>query len=90
MIVRKCHCLKYYYGLILALSIEPTVDPDGKAVGTSQSVYPRTTGWKAWVRFSVLLAFYLPHSIQTGSGVHPVSYPKEASGNFPGNKAAAE
>jgi hypothetical protein len=30
----------------------------------------------------------LLHSVQTGSGAHPVSYPMGTGGSFPGDKAA--
>jgi hypothetical protein len=32
--------------------------------------------------------FSLLHSVQTGSDVHPASYPMGAGGSFPGDKAA--
>jgi hypothetical protein len=32
--------------------------------------------------------FSLPHSVQTGSGIHPASYPMGTGGSFPGGKAA--
>jgi hypothetical protein len=32
--------------------------------------------------------FSLFHSVQTGSGAHPASYPMGSAGSFPGHKAA--
>jgi hypothetical protein len=32
--------------------------------------------------------FSLLHVVQTGSGVHPTSYPMGTGGSFPGGKAA--
>jgi hypothetical protein len=32
--------------------------------------------------------FSPPHVVQTGSGVHPTSYPMRTGGSFPGGKAA--
>jgi hypothetical protein len=32
--------------------------------------------------------FYLLHAVQTGSGVHPASYPVGTGGSFFGSKAA--
>jgi hypothetical protein len=37
--------------------------------------------------FNGLQDFSLPHSIQTGSGAHPASYPRGVRGPFPGGKA---
>jgi hypothetical protein len=38
----------------------------------------------ARVRFSVGGSFYLLHSLQTGSGARPSSYPMDTGGSFPG------
>jgi hypothetical protein len=46
------------------------------------------TGWTARVRFPAVQDFSLLHSVQTGSGVHPASYPMGTGGYFPGSKAA--
>jgi hypothetical protein len=42
------------------------------------------TGWTARVRLPAGHDFYLPHSVQTGSGAHPASYPVGTGGDFPG------
>jgi hypothetical protein len=47
------------------------------------------TDWTAGVRF-LARDFCLYHSYQTGSGVHPASYPMRTGGSFPGGKAARE
>jgi hypothetical protein len=45
--------------------------------------------WGSRVRFPVGAGnFSLHHSVQTGSGAHPASYPVGARGSFPGGKAA--
>jgi hypothetical protein len=47
------------------------------------------TGWTARVRFPAVRDFSLLHSVQTGSEVHPASYPMGGAwGSFPGRKAA--
>jgi hypothetical protein len=44
-------------------------------------------GWTAGVRFSAgAKELSLLHSIQTGSGAHPASYPMGTGGFFPGLK----
>jgi hypothetical protein len=40
------------------------------------------------VRVPVGSEFYFLHMVQTGSGVHPASYPIGTGGFFPGGKAA--
>jgi hypothetical protein len=45
-------------------------------------------GWMAWVRFSAVQDFSLPHSIQADSGAHPASYPMGTGDSFPGGIAA--
>jgi hypothetical protein len=37
-----------------------------------------------------LYEFLLLHIVQTGSGVHPISYQMGTGGAFPGGKASAE
>jgi hypothetical protein len=46
------------------------------------------TGWKARVRFPAVQDFSFLHSVQTGSGTQPASYPMGTGGSFPGGKAA--
>jgi hypothetical protein len=59
----------------------------------AQSVQRLATDWttaesefesRYWQEFSLL------HVAQTGSGVHPTSYPMGTGGSFPGGKAAGE
>jgi hypothetical protein len=50
---------------------------DRLLVGELEFVAPRARG------------FSLPHGVQTGSGVHPVSYPRRIGGRFPGGKETA-
>jgi hypothetical protein len=46
-------------------------------------------GWMAGVRFlEGACDFSLLHSIRTGSGAYPASFPVDAGGSFPGVKAA--
>jgi hypothetical protein len=40
-------------------------------------------GWTTQVRFPVGQDFSFLHSVQTGSGVHPISYPRDTWGDFP-------
>jgi hypothetical protein len=40
-------------------------------------------GWAARVQFPALQDFFLLHSVQTGSGAHPASYPMGTGGSFP-------
>jgi hypothetical protein len=61
------------------------------AVATASCVFPwRTTSdWKFLVRFpTVQHSFSFLRSVQTGSGVHPVSFPMCTDGSFAGVKAA--
>jgi hypothetical protein len=45
--------------------------------------------WTAGVRFPAgSIAFYLLHSVQTGSGAHPASYPMGTGDSFPEDKSA--
>jgi hypothetical protein len=44
-------------------------------------------GCTAGVRFQARVSFSLLHSVQTGSGVHPVSYTMDIGGDFPVGKA---
>jgi hypothetical protein len=47
-----------------------------------------TTGWTAGVRLPARASdFSLLHSVQNGSGSHPVSNPMATGGSFPGGKA---
>jgi hypothetical protein len=39
-------------------------------------------------RFPAVQDFSLFHSVQTGSGAHPASYPMDTGGIFPGGKGA--
>jgi hypothetical protein len=48
------------------------------------------TGWTALVRFPAVLDLSLLHSVQTGSGAHPASYPMGTGGSFPGCKEVGE
>jgi hypothetical protein len=43
------------------------------------SIHRRDSDWQE---------FSLPHVVETGSGVHPTSYPKGTVGSFSGNKVA--
>jgi hypothetical protein len=54
--------------------------------GIAQSVLRWTVGWAAGVRFPQERDCCL-HSVQTGSGSHPASYPLGTAGFFLGNKA---
>jgi hypothetical protein len=56
--------------------------------GIFQSVYRWTKGWAAGVLPGRDKRFSPVHSIQTGSGTHPASYPMDTCGSFPGSKAA--
>jgi hypothetical protein len=40
------------------------------------------------VQVPVVSRISLLHVVQTGSGVHPTSYPMSTGGSFPGGKAA--
>jgi hypothetical protein len=44
-------------------------------VEIAQSVQRQATGWTARVRFPAMQDSSLLHSVQTGSGTHPASYP---------------
>jgi hypothetical protein len=45
--------------------------------------------WMAEVRFlTEARDFSLLHSVQTGTGTHPASYPMGTRGSFPGDKVA--
>jgi hypothetical protein len=47
------------------------------------------TGWTIRARFPAgARDFFFFHSVRTGSGAHPVSYPMGTGGSFPGGKAA--
>jgi hypothetical protein len=52
-------------------------------VGIAQSVYWWATGWTARVRFPAGKEFFLLHSFQTVSRIHPASCPMHAGGEFP-------
>jgi hypothetical protein len=57
----------------------------------AQSVQRLPTGWTTDVsefESQKCREFSLLHSIQTGSGVHPTSYPMSTGSSFPGDKAA--
>jgi hypothetical protein len=54
-----------------------------KQVGIAQTVYWQVTGWVVWVRFPAVQDFSILHSIQTGSGAQPASYPMGSRGSFP-------
>jgi hypothetical protein len=57
----------------------------------AQSVQRMATGWMAeGSEFESRKGqeFSLFHIVQTGSGVHPTSYPMGTGGSFPGGKAA--
>jgi hypothetical protein len=46
------------------------------------------TGWTARVRFPEWKDLSLIHSVQTGSGFHPTSYPMGTGAKFPRDKAS--
>jgi hypothetical protein len=55
----------------------------------AQLVQRRPTGWVAGIRFPTGERDYsLLHSVQTGSGAHPASYPVGTGSSFPWTKAA--
>jgi hypothetical protein len=57
--------------------------------GIAQTVQRRVTGWTAGVQFlGGERDFSLLHSVQTGSGGHPTSYPIATGGSFHWGKAA--
>jgi hypothetical protein len=45
-------------------------------------------GWTAGIQFPAGVRFSLLHSVQSGSGAHPASYPLGTGGSFPGGKTA--
>jgi hypothetical protein len=54
----------------------------------AQLVQCLTTGWTTGVRsLTVAEDFFSSPCVQTGSGVHPASYPMGTGGPFPGGKA---
>jgi hypothetical protein len=59
--------------------------------GIDQSAYWWTKVWTAEVRFPVGARYFsLLHSVQTGSGAHPASYPMGTGFSFSGGKAAGK
>jgi hypothetical protein len=57
-------------------------------VGSRDSVVGIGTGYALDYRRVVFREFSLLHAVQTGSGVHPTSYPMGTGGSFPGGKEA--
>jgi hypothetical protein len=53
-----------------------------KQVGIAQRVYWQVTSCTAWVRFPAVQDYPVLHSIQTGSGAQPASYPVGIRGSF--------
>jgi hypothetical protein len=45
-------------------------------------------GWMTGIRFPAGTRHFSLHSVKTGSGVKPASYPVGTGGSFPGGKAA--
>jgi hypothetical protein len=77
--------------LILQWYLRKIYNPNLEA-GIAQSVLQLATGWTTegsefrvpvWSKLCSLL-----HVVQTGSGVHPTSYPISIGDSFPGGKAA--
>jgi hypothetical protein len=57
----------------------------------SSVVYLWDTAWMKDVKLPAKTGnFSLRHRVQTGSGVHPASYPMGTRGSFPGDKAERE
>jgi hypothetical protein len=55
----------------------------------AQSVLWQAMGWVTGVRFSAgARDLSLLHSVQTGSGAHPISYPTATLGILPSSKEA--
>jgi hypothetical protein len=48
-----------------------------------QLVEKRAAGWTVRVRLPAIQEFSLLHSVQTGSGANPRSYPNGTGGDFP-------
>jgi hypothetical protein len=64
---------------------------NGEGAGIAQSVWRLATGWMTeGLEFGSLYGqeFSVLHVVQTGSGVHPTSYPMGNGGSFLGGKAA--
>jgi hypothetical protein len=61
----------------------------GVQAGTAQSVQRRVTGWMVSVQLPAGASdFSLLRSVQTGSGLHPLSHPMGNVDYFPWGEAA--
>jgi hypothetical protein len=85
--MRDCQYLKenpersYFFSYLVSKSVRPVWSRDS-SVGIP-------TGWTVGVRFPAAARnFSLFHSVQIGSGAHPVSYTMRNGGLFPEGKEA--